>query len=119
MKNIKMMAGAALVGMLIVVPKVTASDGTVSLGLPAFEFFPGGEFTAYTSPQSFLGDYAAVSQVGGGFETFCVQTAVDFSPGTTYNYSLSLQSIGSPGGAVGGLPGTPDNYPLTEGTAWL
>jgi hypothetical protein len=48
----------------------------------------GGEFTAYTVPNSFYGNYAAVAQVNGGFETFCMETGVEFSPGATYYYSL-------------------------------
>jgi hypothetical protein len=48
-----------------------------------------------------------------GFETFCVQTDVDFTPynwgnSTPYNISISLNSIGAP-----------DAFALSEGTAYL
>lgn len=50
----------------------------------------GGEFTAVTSGQDFLGDgYVASTEVNGGFETFCVESSVYFYQNTTYNYTLS------------------------------
>ncbi len=49
----------------------------------------GGEFTAHTSPNNFLSNYAPVAIVNGGFETFCVQPNVYYYPGTTYTYTLS------------------------------
>ena len=70
----------------------------------------GGEFTAYTMPGSFTGNYAPVALVNNGFETFCMETGVEFSPGTTYYYSLGNTTMGS--GTGGGLP-------LTTGAAEL
>jgi hypothetical protein len=101
----------------LVACKVAAQSGTVSLWDGPYSSGVGSEFTALATP-SLLGGYAATTlQVANGqtgFQTFCVQTAVDISPGTssypplTYNYTLSLSSVGSP-----------DAFPLSEGTAWL
>src|SRR5271170_4936028 len=50
----------------------------------------GGEFTAVTTGQDFLGDgYVASTEVNGGFETFCVESSVYFYQNTSYNYTLS------------------------------
>lgn len=80
-----------------------------------YSYSVGGEFTALTDPtlfSSYAPSTKATVSIGGtaytGFQTFCVQTLVDFTPGTVYNYSLSLASIGSP-----------DAFSLSEGTAWL
>jgi hypothetical protein len=70
----------------------------------------GGEFTAYTQPGSFVGNYSSVAVVNGGFETFCMETGVEFSPGATYYYTLGNTTAGS--GAGGGLA-------LTAGAAYL
>jgi len=89
--------------------------GTVTLTQGAYSYDVGGEFTAVTSPNlAALNGYATglglTPTVNGltGFQTFCLQTAVEFGPGTTYNYSTSLASVGSP-----------DAFNLTEGAAWL
>lgn len=66
-----------------------AKANTVTLDQGAYSYDVGGEFTAYTSPQSFLGNYASSATLNGGFETFCIETAVDFYPGSTYTYNLS------------------------------
>jgi hypothetical protein len=72
----------------------------------------GGEFTAVTSPQAFLGNYAPQATVnpgsGLGFETFCVQVNVQFNPGQTYNYSLSQN-----------MQLNSANQPVTLGAAYL
>ena len=61
-----------------------AEANTVSLYSSAFSYSVGGEFTAVTTPSLFNGNYAASTLVststGVGFETFCVQTAVEFTP---------------------------------------
>ncbi len=90
-----------------------SDTGTVTLYQGAYSYDVGGEFTAVTAP-NLAANYATglglTPTVNGltGFQTFCIQTAVDFYPGTTYNYSTSLASVG-----------TPDAFTLREGTAWL
>ena len=71
----------------------TARAGSVTLYQNSYSYSDGGEFTAVTSPNSFLSDYAptAILKEGSseGFETFCVQSGVYFYPGTTYSYVLT------------------------------
>jgi hypothetical protein len=94
----------------------------VDLYYGPYAYSVGGEFTAVTSPNVFNVNYSPLAlvnvtddnnQTQTGFETFCVQTEVDFTPynwgnPTPYHYSTSLSSVG-----------TPDNFALSEGTAWL
>jgi hypothetical protein len=69
-----------------------------------YSYDVGGEFTATTS-QSFLNNYVPSTIVNGGFETFCVETTVNFTPGFSYSYNLSnTDSLGRQ---------------LTEGAAFL
>jgi hypothetical protein len=73
---------------------------TVTLSQGPYSYYVGGEFTAVTGQN-------------GTFQTFCVQTSVDFTPynfgnTTPYNYTVSLNSIGAP-----------DAFPLSEGAAYL
>jgi hypothetical protein len=93
---------------------------SVELYYGPYAYSVGGEFTAVTSP-SYLANYAPSTQVatatGTGFETFCVQTQVDFTPynwgnTTPYNFTLSLSSIGT-----GWNPS--DAFALSEGTAYV
>jgi hypothetical protein len=88
-----------------------------------YSFGDGGEFTAVTSPTSpFVSDYSPYTSTSDSFQTFCVQTDVEFFNGGTYNYALSLASIGAGTGqpGTGFAPlGSPDSYSLSEGTAWL
>jgi hypothetical protein len=96
---------------------VVAQTGTIALWDGPYSYGIGSEFTALTTP-SLNGSYApAATQTANGqtgFQTFCLQTGVTVDPGSTsypavtYNYSLSLNSIGSP-----------DAFALSEGTAWL
>jgi hypothetical protein len=81
-----------------------AFANSVVLNQDAYSYDVGGEFSAVTS-QNFLNNYASSTIVGGGFETFCIETTVDFTPGQTYTYNLSsVDSLGRN---------------LTEGTAFL
>ena len=57
----------------------------------------GGEFTAYVDGSS------------AGFQTWCIELNNEFSPGTTYNYTLGQTTHDNPAGAS----------PLKLGTAWL
>jgi len=96
---------------------------TVELYYGPYAYGAGGEFTAVTAPNLYNGDYAPSALVTvtdpfnnrqvQGFETFCVQTEVEFTPynwgnSAPYNIATSLNSVG-----------TPDNFPLSEGTAYL
>jgi hypothetical protein len=71
----------------------------------------GGEFTitsadSQLSPAS-LG-YSSAATVNGGFETFCLEYNQHFTPGSTYNSSISGAAIGSGGSDF-----------ISVGTAWL
>ena len=78
----------------------------------------GGEFTAVTmSGPSYLSYYnSAATHADGsytGFETFCVETGVEFTPGSTYYYTLGLVTQPLSGGGSG------SDKALTLGAAWL
>ena len=103
--------------MLFAVPAVKATPtivGTVQLDTESgvYPGMGGGEFTAYTS-QNFVQNYATAATYNGGFETFCLETGVDFNPGNTYNYSLGNVSQPLSGGGAG------SGLALTAGAAWL
>lgn len=80
----------------------------------------GGEFTAFTSV-NYNGNYdsRATYTYGGntGFETFCIETGVEFVPGNwggpTYYYTLGNISQPIPAQGAGSA------IPLSLGTAWL
>jgi hypothetical protein len=90
MKNIFVIIGGALLGMSLIAPNTSAD--TVVLTQNAYSFSVGGEFNTVTS-QDFLGDYSSLdilnNGLGNGFQTFCVESTVDFNPGDTYTYVLS------------------------------
>jgi hypothetical protein len=111
-----------LAGMLLAAGSISPAvmADTVILSQGAYSYDVGGEFTAVTSP-SFLGNYAAStvenSAAGVGFQTFCVQTQVDFTPynfgnTTPYGFTLSLNSVGT-----GWNPS--DAFALSKGAAYL
>ena len=80
-------------------------------GLTAGEFgaVPTGSFAPPIDPAT---DYSSYTRYGTtGFDTFCVETTVDFTPGTTYNLALSLNALGSAN------PLSP--IPLSVGAAYL
>lgn len=116
LKNVRLTA--AILGASIL-PTAIAQAGTIGLYQGNYSYDVGGEFTAITSPASFVNNYSPLAQytvnVGGvnvtGFQTFCVQVDEEFYPGTIYNYSVSLASVGNPGNV--------DVFPLSEGAAWL
>ena len=78
----------------------------------------GGEFTAVLSGNSslsstILSQYspnAVVTLNNGqtGFETFCTEYTVEFTPGTTYSASIGSTIVSGSG-----------NAPLAQGVAWL
>ena len=81
MKNLKTIVSAALLVLSAIVAQAT--DKTVVLTQDAYSFSVAGEFNANLS-QNFLGNYASSAIVGTGFETFCIETMVDFNAGQTY-----------------------------------
>jgi hypothetical protein len=94
--------------------------GTVALQINSY--YPGlggGEFTAYFSSPgaqaATTGYYASPALVNGGFETFCLETGVDFYPGQSYYYSLGYTTQpASPSD-----PGIGSGLSLSTGAAWL
>jgi hypothetical protein len=85
---------------------------------PGSDGYPagGGEFTAYTS-QNFVQNYATDATYQGGFETFCTEVGVDFTPynwgGPVYSYTVGNMATPLSGGGEG------SGIALTQGTAWL
>jgi hypothetical protein len=100
----------------LAVSVVEANPNTVMLDAtsPYYTGLGGGEFTAYTLPNTFLGNYATVAKVSGGFETFCLETGVEFSAGTVYYYSLGYVTQPTPGDPTEG-----SGLALSQGAAYL
>ncbi len=136
MSKIKLIVVGGIVLAAGVLSPAAKADPTLDLyaaSASPYQNGVGGEFTAVTSGFTY-GDYAASTVVNvvdpytghtvTGFQTFCVQTGVDFTPynwgnPTPYNFSLSLNSIGNSHDGHASGSGSPDNYPLSVGTAWL
>jgi hypothetical protein len=88
-KTMKIIRTAVLMFLAASIPMaVTVKANSVVLTQGSYSYDVGGEFTATTS-QSFLNNYVPSTIVNGGFETFCIETTVDFTPGSTYSYNLS------------------------------
>jgi len=83
-----------------------AFANSVVLNQDAYSYGQGGEFSAVTS-DNFLNNYVSSTIVNGGFETFCIETTVDFNPGHIYSYTLGSSDATTPG------------IPLTKGAAYL
>jgi hypothetical protein len=77
-------------------------DTISALQTPLAKFSFGGEFTAITTPALQLG---LAAPAGSGFQTFCLEPDIDFTPGASRNYTFAQSDH------------TGD--PLTLGTAWL
>lgn len=101
--------------LILAVTVVKASNvGTVILN-DSSTVYPGnggGEFTANTSID-YTGNYASEATYNGGFETFCIETGVEFTPGQKYYYTLGDVSQPIP------AKGTGSALALTTGAAWL
>jgi hypothetical protein len=67
-----------------------AGANSIVLTQNAYSYDVGGEFSAATT-DDFVANYSSKATVGGEFETFCIETTVDFTPGHTYTYTLSNQ----------------------------
>jgi hypothetical protein len=130
----------ASVGILIVAGSTALADGTIFLetgpgyndgsgpGTNPYQYGNGGEFTALTTgltvqltpgtdaPAGYNSNATFTVNGVTGFETFCVEDQVDFSPGGTYNYTL-----GTPGTGAGAVlqQSTATIKQLTAGAAWL
>lgn len=77
--------------------------------------YGGGEFTASNSGLD-LSSYSSLAQTISshgrtGFDTFCLEYNEHFTPGNTYDYTLSNNAIG--GDVASG------SDPISMGTAWL
>ena len=98
---------------------VTKAVNTVTLYKGSYSYSVGGEFTAVTSPNN-LSYYSSSAErsvnVGGktvtGFETFCIETGVAFSPGKQYTYTTPSKTAADNGAAGSGLA-------LSVGAAFL
>jgi len=119
--NVMVMVSALL---NIAAPGAQAYEYTIELdALNGIYYYPGGEFTAIPVTgglQSVLSNYASVAKNSGGitgsFETFCVETEVDFYP---YNWGGPIYGVNVSNNAIGGNIKTGGNNPLTLGAAWL
>ena len=101
---------------LLPVASVAVKANTVTLTQGTYSYSDGGEFTAVTSPGAFVGNgYVAATKnsAGTGFQTFCMESQVYFSPGTVYSYTLGQMSQPLTGGGIG------SNLPLSTGAAYL
>lgn len=93
---------ASLVGVTVLVSAAQGQSVTLNLNSP-YQYGNGGEFVA--TPFSFPATPLSLTN-DGNFQTFCVQSQVQYTPGGTYNVYFS--PIGAPGGPA-----------LNEPTAYL
>ena len=102
-----LMIGAALLA--VFGPLASANTMQLTLDYGSRHSGDGGEFNASSSDfaPATMG-YAPSTTYNGGFETFCMQSNVYFTPGQSYYYGISQATTGG---------GSPD--PLSRGTAWL
>src|ERR1017187_7453442 len=94
-----------LLNLLILKAAPAVMANTIVLTQGAYSYYVGGEFRTVTTPQSFLNNYVPATIVNGGFQTFCVETTVEFTPGVVYSFTLSNTDS--------------QGRPLTQGAAFL
>jgi hypothetical protein len=113
-KTCKNMLRLSAVAALIGTPAVVMAN-PVTLTQNSYSYLDAGEFTANNTGvnPSTLG-YASSTSTSSTFETFCVETAVDFTPGTGYYYNQGSTT----GTGVLGENGQ-GGIALSEGTAFL
>lgn len=113
-KSFQMIKGLT-VAMIATLASVASAE-TLKLNLNPFSNgngLGGGEFSAVgVSSAIDKSAYNALSLYQGNIETFCLEFNEHFTPGTTYDYSISSRAFG---GDVAGGGGDP----LSIGTAWL
>ncbi|MGA2605776.1 MAG: hypothetical protein ABSC18_18380 [Verrucomicrobiota bacterium] len=80
-----------LVGCVLLAGFSTAKANSIVLDENSYSYSDGGEFTAFTSPDNFVGSYVPATILDGGFETFCEQSTVYFTPGSSYSYTVVNQ----------------------------
>jgi hypothetical protein len=117
MKRLCVLAG--LVGVLAVPAVQAAMQVTLYQDTSNYSYSDGGEFRAVAngnllSVNPTLAGYTAATAdpTVPYFQTFCVETAEHFYPGSTYNVTISYD-VKSNGGQF------PGGEPITLGTAWL
>jgi len=119
MKRLCMLAGLVAV---FAVPAVQAQmQVTLYQDINNYSYGVGGEFRAVpnadllSTANPTLAGYTVVTAdpTVPYFQTFCVETAEEFTPGSTYDVSFSY-NIKYQGGAF-----LPNGAPITMGTAWL
>ena len=115
LNRVALIISAAILPLAVAVVKANPNTVMLDAISPYYTGMGGGEFTAYTLPNTFVGNYAPGAQVSGGFETFCMETGVEFSPGTTYYYTLGYFTKPDPGNAQQAGSG----LALTQGAAYL
>ena len=110
---------AGLVGMFAVPAVQAAMQVTLYQDLVNYSYGVGGEFNAVPnatllSVNPTLAGYTATTanSTAPYFQTFCIETGEEFSPGSTYNVTISY-NIKFDGGLF------PGGSPITLGTAWL
>jgi len=96
-------------------PMMAKADSVTLEAAPYYSGAGGGEFTAITSPGSFLGNYSSLATSGGGFETFCLETGIHVALGSTYTYTLGLKT--TPLSPV--VPSAGQGLDLSQGAAYL
>lgn len=116
--NLKLLFTSAVVAGLLAVSSNAAFANSLTISIVSgYQSGSGGEFNIKSSDPGLsnpaaLG-YNAKAIVNGGFETFCLEYGEQFTPGNTYNYSIS-------GGAKAGGPGATNGIDMVSmGTAWL
>ncbi len=92
-----MLTTCVVLGLLIMVAGEVPAD-TIVVTQGPLSFGSGGVFYAATSDN-------------GSFKTFCIEMSETFSPGVTYNYTISSNAM------MGQNP--PDGDPVSIGTAYL
>ena len=119
MKKLCLLAG--LVGVLAVPAVQAQMQITLYQDLSNYSYSDGGEFSAVPdaallSVNPTLAGYASatadLTAANPYFQTFCIEIAEEFTPGSTYNVTINDKALYN-GGQF------PSGDPITFGTAWL
>ncbi len=116
MKNTSFSLRVGALSMLCAIFVSSSSAATLTLNTNIYSNgngLGGGEYTATSLTLSNV-SYSLSAITGlGGVETFCLEYGEHFTPGGTYNYTISTFATAGSGGAVNGQD------PISNGTAWL